>query len=358
MVPGGRSAAAAAMSLTASLPASAAASSTTTRSSANSDGLNSSASSAVLTSPARNRFTGTSSVPACLRACRRTAAIARSASSSSSPNTRCRPAISSLTPRSCHARPTVPTPSTRAGTTPPHRLRYEPTATATTAPRRYRRQRHTRRRADPKERRRKHREHPRPTGPPQQPPQLGTGKPDQQLRARWPQWTHRGRYRADEVIGGITAATARLATTSTTLKVPDTAGHQWSGDKLSGDGDTHRSGQRLGPAAPDQAPRPDGRDHDECRVAETDSANPTSTASSGAAIISSIMQADNTGIACLPPMRDHGEQRDAAHHGRPQHAGRGLHDDDERHQRECRPARRPAWVRTVQRSSTPPRRRW
>ena len=51
--PSGRSAAAAAMSATASLPASAADSSTTTRSSANSDGLSSSASSLVLTSPAR-----------------------------------------------------------------------------------------------------------------------------------------------------------------------------------------------------------------------------------------------------------------------------------------------------------------
>ena len=70
--PGRQVAAAEAMRSTASLPASAADSRTTTRSSANSDGLSSSASSLVDTSPARSRFTGTSSVPAAARAARST----------------------------------------------------------------------------------------------------------------------------------------------------------------------------------------------------------------------------------------------------------------------------------------------
>ena len=77
-------------------------------------------------------------------------------------------------------------------------------------------------------------------------------------------------------------------------------GNQRGGDELRGDGDAHRIGQRLGPAAPDQAPRPHRCDRRQApAVAETDSANPTSTASSGAAIISTITLADNTGIACL-----------------------------------------------------------
>ena len=47
-----------------------------------------------------------------LRTPRSTTDTARSTSSSSSPSTNCRRAASSLTPRSCHVRPTDPTPST------------------------------------------------------------------------------------------------------------------------------------------------------------------------------------------------------------------------------------------------------
>ncbi len=56
-------------------------------------------------------------------------------------------------------------------------------------------------------------------------------------------------------------------------------------------------------------------------------------------------------------MRQHGQQRDRAHHRRAQHAGRRLHHDDERHQRHARPARpRPAG-RSAAPSTAPPRRR-
>ena len=152
-------------------------------------GASSSASSLVLTSPARRRSTGTSSVPACLRARRRTAATARSTSSSSSPNTRCRPATASLTQRSCHDRTTVPTTSTRAGTSPPHRSRCVPTTTAKKRLRRYPRRPFIPCRADPMERRRKRPNARGPPGHPQQPPQSGPRELDQQPSAGWPERT-------------------------------------------------------------------------------------------------------------------------------------------------------------------------
>ena len=129
-VPGGRSAAADSMTPTASLPASAADSSTTTRSSANNDGLNSSASSLTLTSPARRRSTGTSAVPAAARACRSTVPMARSTSSSSSPRIRCSPvtvSVAGLTARWCHAGATPPNATSRQSQ-PPRSPRSRPRA--------------------------------------------------------------------------------------------------------------------------------------------------------------------------------------------------------------------------------------
>ena len=346
------------MSATASLPASAAASSTTTRSSANSDGLSSSASSLVLTSPARIRFTGTSSVPACLRACRRTAATARSTSSSSSPSTRCRPATSSLTPRSCHGRPTVLTASTRAGTPRlrPHRCgrhRHRHATTAATPP--------TATHTTPS----------RPDGTPTDAPGTPAAHratrsshhnsgPVNRISSCAPAG-HSGHSAAaavpTTVIGGITAATARLATTATTLNVPDIPATSGAVTSCAATATLTASASGLGQPRADQPPRPHRCDDDQRRgrrhrQRETDVDGQFGRRDH---------QHDHAGRQHrnrLPAaVRHHGQQRDGAHHRRAQHARRRLHDDDERHQREPRPARRPASGRPAPPSAAPPRRR-
>src|SRR3954454_4986338 len=101
------------------------------------------------------------------------------------------------------------------------------------------------------------------------------------------------------VIGGITAATARLATTDTTLNVPDIPAT--SGAVTSCAATATLTASAGGFAQPRATKRCDhaGAITTSAAVAETDSANPTSTASSGAAIINMITLADNTGMACL-----------------------------------------------------------
>src|SRR6478609_6184155 len=97
------------------------------------------------------------------------------------------------------------------------------------------------------------------------------------------------------VIGGITAATARLATTDTTLKVPDIPATSGAVTSCAAAATLIASATGFG------QPRAVSR-HDQTgaittspAVADTDSAKPTSTASSGAATISMITLADSTG---------------------------------------------------------------
>ncbi len=101
------------------------------------------------------------------------------------------------------------------------------------------------------------------------------------------------------VIGGITAATARLAATETTLNVPDIPATRGAVTSCAATATLTASASGLGQPRPVRRRDHTGATTTSAAVADTDSAKPTSTASSGAAIISTITLADSTGIACL-----------------------------------------------------------
>ncbi len=101
------------------------------------------------------------------------------------------------------------------------------------------------------------------------------------------------------VIGAITPATARFAATATMLNVPEMAATSGAVTSWAATATLTASASGLG-----QPRATSRRDHagattTSAAVADTDNANPTSTASSGAPIISAITDADSTGIACL-----------------------------------------------------------
>ena len=62
-------------------------------------------------------------------------------------------------------------------------------------------------------------------------------------------------------------------------------------------------------------------------------------------------------MACRAAVRQDRQQRDGAHHRRPQHAGRRLHDDDERHQRQRGQRDRDPRADQPRGEAAPPRRR-
>src|SRR5882757_7598727 len=302
MVPGGRSAAAA-MSATASLPASAADSNTTTRSSANSDGLSNSASSLVLTSPARSRSTGTSTVPASSRADRSTSPTDRSTSSSSSPSTRC----SWLTLRSCHVAPTAPVPGLTPAPATAHAIRHTAADATPTRPHRHR---HTT-------------TEPSPTAATQNAPAgpdgTGTTAPgtaDAHLATRSSHHNSGPVKRTKNcaaaghtvdtaaapvpitVMGAMTTATARFAAIDTRLTVPDIPATSGAVTSWAATATLTASARGLG-----QPRSTSRRDHTgaittSAAVADADSAKPMSTASWGAPIIRISTVVDSAGIAC------------------------------------------------------------
>ena len=120
-----------------------------------------------------------------------------------------------------------------------------------------------------------------------------------QLRARRPQTDSAAAAVPITVIGAITTATARLATTATTLNVPEMAATSGAVTSCAATATLTASANGLGqPRATSRRDHP-GAITTSAAVADTDKAKPTSTASSGAAIISAMTAADSTGIACL-----------------------------------------------------------
>ena len=220
----------------------------------------------MLTSPARIRLTGTSSVgsaPACWRADRSTSATARSTSSSSSPRTRCN-GETSLTPRWCHV---ADADESR------QRPRQQRTIATATRP--------ARRRAKPPPPPQQHHQHrggtdhqhaghprrnrhgrPGHTGRPlrhaQHPPQFGAGETDQQLRTGRPQHAQHGRRAAQHGDRRDHRRHREIGERRHQAEPARDTGDQRSGHHLRGPRNGERIGQRLGPASrrPGAATRP------------------------------------------------------------------------------------------------------
>ena len=99
------------------------------------------------------------------------------------------------------------------------------------------------------------------------------------------------------VIGGMTTATARLASTPTKLSRPEMAATNGAVTNCAASAMQMPSASGFGtPRAVSRADQAGARTTS-AAVADTDRANPTSTASCGAAIISAMTLADNTGMA-------------------------------------------------------------
>ena len=99
------------------------------------------------------------------------------------------------------------------------------------------------------------------------------------------------------VMGGMTTATARFATTETRLKVPDMPATIGAVTNCAANATTTASASGLGQPRPTSRRDQTGAITTSAAVAATDSAKPRSTANSGATIISTITLADSAGTA-------------------------------------------------------------
>ena len=137
----------------------------------------------------------------------------------------------------------------------------------------------------------------------------------------------------------MTTATARFAATETRLNVPEIPATSGAVTSWAATATLTASASGLGHPRPTRRRDHTGAMTTSAAVADTDNANPTSTASSGAAIIKREHARRQRRNRLPPTVRRDRDQGDAAHHRRAQHAGRRLHDDDERDQRQRRQAR-------------------